>query len=300
MQNIPIPAHGADPVRSSELQPLPAPFGRLIDNALSVAAPEDVVIRAVDGDPDALTALGRSIAAQEGYLIEATVVAIARQHSERLVVEDMRLPIAEGALALVNSHDPAQYETLSLASDGHSMQTYHPDLVVVDRTRRTGLVVDIKRNLGGYGGSGKLAELHARMSAAALSLPDRLWRDHKRIHIERVGVAVIDASRSETDRARGLWCLADLDELLEVDGGGDIARRTIALFRTKLRTLWLSHVRHAATKDLTSPTVKFAVSDETMPPAPHLPEKRKRGRPKKILSAPMIVELFRPGHDPVH
>jgi hypothetical protein len=300
MQNIPLPAHGADPVRSSELQPLPAPFGRLIDNALSVAAPEDIVIRAVDGDPDALTALGRSIAAQEGYLIEATVVAIARQHPERLVLADMRLPIAEGALALVNSHDPAQYETLSLAADGRAMQTYHPDLVVVDRARRTGLVIDIKRNLGGYGGSGKLAELHARMSAAALSLPDCLWRDHKRIHIERVGVAVIDASRSETDRAKGLWCLAELDELLEVDGGGDVAQRMIALFRTKLRNLWLSHVRHAAKTDQEPSAAKSAVLDKTTPPAPPLPEKRKRGRPKKNLSVPMTVQLFRPGQDPVH
>jgi len=212
-------------------------------SALATALPSKKLGPAAHGNAEALSWIGRSISVQEGILIEASIAEVARQESQHLVLTGLKLPVLQEALNLVSRHHHDQVCDLSVDADAKAVQSYFPDLVIVNRTDRSGIVIDIKRSLAGYGGSGKLAELQLKMAASALALPDVLWRDHKRTSIDKIGTAIIDASRKDDDVDSGLWSLAGLDRLLGCSGTGRIAEMTIDAFREGVRKIWKTLVR---------------------------------------------------------
>ncbi len=56
------------------------------------------------------------------------------------------------------------------------------------------------------------------MLASAMVLPDWLYKTQKRLMVETVGVAIIDGASRPSDHAAGVWALAEIDDLLEIDG----------------------------------------------------------------------------------
>jgi hypothetical protein len=153
----------------------------------------------------ALEATGRCLAVAEGRLIEAVVTALARQCNDRAVLIGMKLPILPVAAELARRNKLAEFSRLSVDPDSSTRTSYHPDLVLVDRSRRSAIVVDVKRSLGGYKGTSSLLKLRQRMEAAACVLPELLWRDHQRTAVETVGIAIIDASRTSDEIDDGIW-----------------------------------------------------------------------------------------------
>jgi hypothetical protein len=281
-------AHAADEFRAA--YDLPAAYSHLVCQAVAAALPPDQLVLAASGDPDAISLIGRAIAVEEGYLIEASIAEAAKSQSDHLILTGLKLPVLQEAINLVNRHQPDQVRELSVDAEGRPVQSYFPDLVVVNRSARTGIVVDIKRSLAGYGGSGKLNELRTKMQAAALSLPDILWRDHKRTYVDQVGSAIVDASRTQDDLDGGLWSLAGLDSLLGCAGAGEIAKSALKAFRETVKRTWV--------EAMMTPASPFPAQAD-QPPAQEA-VKRGRGRPRKDESRPVQVSLFRPGKHPLH
>src|SRR5690606_11312416 len=74
-------------------------------------------------------------------------------------------------------------------------------------------------SLGSYEVS-RINELKSRMLAAALVVPDLLYRDHHRLVAEEVRVVILNAENQRSDIAGGVWPLSDLDHLVEISGAG--------------------------------------------------------------------------------
>lgn len=248
---------------------------------------------AASGELTALEATGRSLAVAEGRLIEGIVTALARQSFNHAVLVGMKLPVLPVAAELARRNRLAEYSRLSVDPDSNTRTSYRPDLVLVDRSRRSAIVLDIKRSLGGYNGSGSLLKLRQRMEAAACVLPELLWRDHQRTVVDTVGIAIIDASRTCDEIDEGIWGLSRLDELLSVEGAGAAALATVDAFRQCIKTRWRSAVASENRNQDTGDPVQEPVEDDPVRRACGSASERKPVRP-------VTVGIFRPNAKLVH
>lgn len=283
--------------------PIPGDIHQLVRDALERTMHQDATRQAVSGDSEGLAALGRSITVDEGRLLESVVIALARRNPDIAVLSGLKLPVSDAALALIERNaDDGTISSLSLDPEGRSRRHYHPDLVLANRGTAEAIVIDVKRSLGGYLGGSKLSELKNRMQAAGLVLPDILWRDHQRLAVKRVSVAIIDGSRTDEDVSEGIWSLARLDELTGLAGAGVIAQSAIAAYRRGISELWSRAIRHALVSANPIADCVTEVEPTAMTGPAEQKTKRPRGRPRKA-AAPMqtvSVGLFRPGSGAVH
>jgi hypothetical protein len=139
------------------------------------------------------------------------------------VFTQVRLPVREDALELVDKNPEALYRGLTLDANARTCKVYVADLILVDRISRIAHVVDIKRSLGSYE-SARILELRQRMLAGALVAPDLLWRDHQRVSVDEVRVVILEAAGKRTDVRTGLWNFSHLDHLLGVSGAAGLVR----------------------------------------------------------------------------
>ncbi len=117
----------------------------------------EIARSAVEGHAESLASLGRTIAVQEGHLLEAIIVALASTHPSRVTLTDLRLPVLPAAVEVIKRNRRKLYEGISFeAYSNPSAATYHPDLVIVDTTSRCAVIIDVKRSLSGYLGGSKL------------------------------------------------------------------------------------------------------------------------------------------------
>jgi len=288
---------------ASASTPIPGDIHLLVQEALERTMHQEATRQAVSGDSEGLAALGRSITVDEGRLLESVVIALARRNVDIAVLSGLKLPISDAALALIERNsDEGTISSLSLDPEGRSRRHYHPDLVLANRLTSEAIVIDVKRSLGGYLGGSKLSELKIRMQAAGLVLPDILWRDHQRLAVKHVSVAIIDGSRTDHDVTEGIWSLARLDELCGVPGAGVIAQSAIAAYRRGISELWASAIREAVGTPSHQPDISAQVQPVSAADTTDQKVKRPRGRPRKA-APPMrtiTVGLFRPGSSAVH
>lgn len=275
---------------------LPANLTALVTLACERAIEPTLLRSAAGGDLDAIEAVGRTLASEEGRLLEAVVTTLARTNTRQDVLTSMKLPVLRIAAELAERNTLNAYTRLSVDPESQSSTSYHPDLVLIDRARRSAIIIDVKRSLGGYSG-GSLGKLQKRMEAAACVLPEILWRHHQRLAVEAVGIAIIDGARISADIDDGIWSLSRLDDLLGVGGAGSAAQSAIGGFRSGFRERWL------AALPSTAETSKNVVAPEE-PTSPRLAEEqqpRKRGRPPKPRpSAAVKIGFFRPDIARVH
>lgn len=283
--------------------PIPGDIHLLVQNALDRTMHMDATRHAVSGDSEGLAALGRSITVDEGRLLESVVIALARRNPDIAVLSGLKLPVSDAALALIERNaDQGTISSLSLDPEGRSRRHYHPDLVLANHRTAEAIVIDVKRSLGGYLGSSKLSELKTRMQAAGLVLPDILWRDHQRLAVKRVSVAIIDGSRTDQDVTEGIWSLARLDELCGVPGAGVIAQSAIAAYRRGISELWSSAIRGAVGTPAPQPSIPAPAEAVSVADPAEPKVKRPRGRPRKTATPirTFTVGLYRPGSSAVH
>ncbi len=266
----------------------------LVDQAIAATIPEETAKLAVNGDPETLATLGRTIAVQEGYLIEAVVASLAATHPDRLTLSGVRLPLLPAALDLIRKNRKSLYEGLSLDATAGSTAIYHPDLVIVDPHTRSALIVDVKRSLSGYMGGGKLAELQHRMTASGLVLPDILWRDHQRLAVETVGTAIIDASRTSQDVSDGVWPISRLDDLLDIDDAGALAVGSLEAFRSGVRNVWRNAIEASFPTAARSGMPIITAPDHGKKPR-RLPHKAPQPEGPVQTRSPITVGPFGPG-----
>jgi hypothetical protein len=76
------------------------------------------------------------------------------------------------------------------------------------------------------------------MLAAALVVPDLLYREHHRLVAEEVSVVILNAENQRSDIAGGVWPLSDLDHLVEVGGAGQALGMLRERFHDRIDENW--------------------------------------------------------------
>ncbi|CAN7666404.1 hypothetical protein LJR030_002871 [Rhizobium sp. LjRoot30] len=219
-----------------------------VASALSVEALTD----ALDAGIDSMSVILRAIPIHEGRLIERGISLIASGNPDLVVLTDnLRLPVTTAAMQLVEKNAAHLYRSLTLDADSGGRKSYTPDLLILNRSTRIAHVVDVKRSLSSYEAS-RIAALKARMLAAALVVPDLLYKEHRRLVAEDVRIVIVNAEGQRMDIDGGIWPLGHLDHLLEINGAGEAMTRLRKLFREKITENWAGARRQLQGKHPTS------------------------------------------------
>ncbi len=210
----------------------------LCHSVLSASFNSTALLEALSSGLTDVSALLRTVPAAEGRLIERGVGLIAGLNPDLVVLtENIRLPVTKAALDLVERNDPRHYASLTLDADSGGRRGYTPDLIIVNRKTRLAYVVDVKRSLSSYDAV-RLQELKRRMLAAALTVPDLLYREHHRLVAEEVQVVILDAQNASRDNSTGIWPVSDLDHLLSVEGAGKAIAYLRRCFQQGIEQNW--------------------------------------------------------------
>lgn len=221
-----------------DLEALQPRFEVLIDELSSQPFSAGALSNALAGGVNEAAAILRAIPTQEGRLLERGIGIIADLNPDLVVLtQNLRLPVTKTALELVEKNDPKHFRSLTLDADTGGRKTYTLDLIVVNRNTKLAHVIDVKRSLGSYEIS-RINELKSRMLAAALVVPDLLYRDHHRLVAEEVRVVILNAENQRADIAGGVWPLSDLDHLVEVGGAGKAIGMLRERFHSRIDENW--------------------------------------------------------------
>lgn len=221
-----------------DLDALQSRFDILIDELSTQPFSASVLSDALAGGVNEAAAILRAIPIQEGRLLERGIGIIASLNPDLVVLaHNLRLPVTKTALELVEKNDPKHFRSLTLDADTGGRKTYTPDLILLNRKTKVGHVIDVKRSLGSYEVS-RINELKSRMLAAALVVPDLLYREHRRLVVEEVRVVILNAENQRSDIDGGVWPLRDLDHLLEVVGAGKAVGMLRERFHARIDDNW--------------------------------------------------------------
>lgn len=221
-----------------DLDALQSCFDILINELSTQPFSASALSDALAGGVNEAAAILRAIPIQEGRLLERGIGIIASLNPDLVVLaHNLRLPVTKTALELVEKNDPKHFRSLTLDADTGGRKTYTPDLILLNRKTKLAHVIDVKRSLGSYEVS-RINELKSRMLAAALVVPDLLYREHRRLVAEEVRVVILNAENQRSDIDGGVWPLRDLDHLLEVVGVGKAVGMLRERFHARIDDNW--------------------------------------------------------------
>ncbi|KJS14401.1 MAG: hypothetical protein VR78_10170 [Hoeflea sp. BRH_c9] len=210
----------------------------LVNEFIAPSLTVDFLARSLSDGIEEVTTILRSISGQEGRLIERGIALVARCNPHLVVLtQNLRLPVTPAALQLVGMNDPRHYRALTLDADHGGRRTYTPDLLIVNTQTKVAHVVDAKRSLISYE-STRIDELKQRMLAAALVVPDLLYKQHHRLVAEEVRIVILNAENRKTDIDAGIWPMSHLDHLVEVAGAGEAIGSLQQNFRSRIKSNW--------------------------------------------------------------
>lgn len=191
----------------------------LIDRAITAIIDGEPTEDEILGNYVHIASLVRAVSFREGKLLEYAFERVARANPNVLVLtQSLKLPLVKAALEAVSGNDWSSLDGIKLDCESPAKGSYTPDLIVVNRARHTAYILDLKRSLASYGDTSRLEELKMKMMAAAMVLPDWLYKTQKRLMVDAVEVAIVDGASRPSDHATGIWALSEIDDLLEIDG----------------------------------------------------------------------------------
>ncbi|MDR9779583.1 hypothetical protein [Rhizobium redzepovicii] len=203
-------------VRFAEVE---ADLDLLIDRAIAAIADGEPVEDEILGHYVHIASLVRAVSFREGKLLEQVVERLAKANPNIVVLtQSLKLPLVKAALEAVSGNDWESLDGVKLDCEAPAKGSYTPDLILVNRARHTAYILDLKRSLASYGDTSRLEELKLKMMASAMVLPDWLYKNHKRLMVDTVEVAIVDGASRPSDHATGIWALSEIDDLLEIDG----------------------------------------------------------------------------------
>nr|CAD6596580.1 hypothetical protein RKHAN_00335 [Rhizobium sp. Khangiran2] len=203
-------------VRLAEVE---ADLDLLIDRAIAAIAEGEPAEDDILGHYVHIASLVRAVSFREGKLLEQAVERLAKGNPDITVLtQSLKLPLVKAALEAVSGNDWTDLDGIKLDCEAPAKGSYTPDLIVVNRARHTAYILDLKRSLASYGDTSRLEELKLKMMASAMVLPDWLYKNHRRMMVDTVEVAIVDGASRPSDHASGVWALSEIDDLLEIDG----------------------------------------------------------------------------------
>lgn len=218
-------------------------FDTLVAEIVSSALSAQMFGQAITAGMDDVASVLRAVPIAEGRLLERGIGLVAKRNPDLVVLTDnLRLPVSKAASELVAMNDPSLMKSLSLDADNGGRKSYTPDLLILNRATKIAHLVDVKRSLGSYEVS-RITELKQRMLAAALVVPDLLFKEHRRLHVEEVRVVILNAENQRTDIDGGVWPLSHLDHLVEITGAGRLLEHLREVFRVQVEANWAAALR---------------------------------------------------------
>lgn len=225
---------------AADLTTLLPTIQNLVEDTVSASLSRDAFARALNAGMAEVGTVLRAAPAAEGKLLERGIGLVAGCNPDLVVLtQNLRLPVTKAASELVEMNDPGLYRSVSLDADSGGRKTYTPDLLIVNRRTEVAHLVDVKRSLGSYELS-RIADLKNRMLAAALVVPDLLYKEHRRLRAKEVRVVILNAQNQRADIDGGVWPLSHLDHLLEVTGAGKAMEEMRERFERQVETNWAS------------------------------------------------------------
>lgn len=223
-----------------DLEDMRPALDKLVSEVLDTALSGAMFRHALAAGMDDIASVMRAVPAAEGRLLERGISFLAKRNHDLVVLTDnLRLPVTKAAAELVAMNDAALVKSLSLDADSGGRKSYTPDLLIINRSTKIGHLVDVKRSLSSYEVS-RITELKNRMLAAALVVPDLLYKEHRRLHVEEVRVVILNAENQRTDIDGGVWPITHLDHLLEIMGAGEVMAHLRDLFQRRVEANWMS------------------------------------------------------------
>jgi hypothetical protein len=204
-------------------------LNRLVREEVDRTLPVATIAKLLEGGFAGISSLANMEKVTDGRLLEKAITMIAESNPNLVVVTQLKLPVREDALELVDKNSEALLRGLSFDANARTRRSYAPDLTLIDRSSHVAYLVDIKRSLGSYEAV-RITELRQRMLAAALVLPDVLWREYRRIAVDEVHVVILEAAGKRTDSQNGIWNLTHLDHLLGVAGAAQLVQQVQSVF----------------------------------------------------------------------
>jgi hypothetical protein len=180
-----------------------------------------------------LASLANAKAVAEGKLLEKAIAAIAASNPALKILTQIKLPIRDAALELIEQNDPALYSHIAMEANERTRRTYTVDIILVDLEKQIAHLVDVKRSLASFE-TARIVELRQRMLAAALVTADILWREYKRLSVKEVRVVILEASGRRTDYDQGVWSFDALDHLVGVPGAAALIDRLRSAFAARV------------------------------------------------------------------
>ncbi|MND29029.1 hypothetical protein D3C80_195270 [compost metagenome] len=238
-----------------DLEDMRPSLDKLVSEIVDTALSGVMFRRALTAGMDDIASVMRAVPAAEGRLLERGIGFLAKRNPDLVVLTDnLRLPVTKAAAELVAMNDVALVKALSLDADSGGRKSYTPDLLIINRSTKIGHLVDVKRSLNSYEVS-RITELKNRMLAAALVVPDLLYKEHRRLHVEEVRVVILNAENQRTDIDGGVWPLTHLDHLLEIAGAGEVMAHLRELFQRRVEANWMSALNDHRLDTANSPVI---------------------------------------------
>ncbi|TCQ12062.1 hypothetical protein C8J34_101700 [Rhizobium sp. PP-F2F-G36] len=218
----------------------------LLDKAIAAIADGEPADDEILGHYVHVASLVRAISFREGKLLEQAVERLSKANPDLIVLtQSIKLPLVKTAIEAIAGNAWHDLDGIKLDCEAPAKGSYTPDLIIVNRARHSASILDVKRSLASYGDTSRLEELKAKMMAAAMILPDWLYKTQKRTMVDTVGVAIVDGASRPSSHETGIWALSEIDDLLEIDGAAACMAELRRRFGIRVQQLLEAEARKA-------------------------------------------------------
>ncbi|MCY0154987.1 hypothetical protein [Hoeflea alexandrii] len=224
---------------AADLKVLRPKLEALVTEITASALSVEAIRQSLSASLEQAASVLRSVSVHEGRLLERGIDLLAACNPNLVVLtENIRLALTPAAMQLVENNEPGLYRGLTLDADTGGRKSYTPDHLIINRATGIAHMVDVKRSLTSYEAS-RIADLKCRMLAAALVVPDHVYKGHHRLSVKEVRVVILNAQAGgRVDIKGGIWPLSHLDHLLEVNGAGQALVSLRQIFLERVDANW--------------------------------------------------------------
>lgn len=250
--------HFGGPGGASPKDSNPQNGGALVDEAMRAALAGENRDDATFGDYAPLVGFCRSSVMQEGRLLEMAIEQAVQRNSDLKLLPTQAMPIVPAAQEMLKRTPPDEIKGVRFPSRVHATESYKPDLFVVNQIRHSGLILDVKRNLGSYRPQ-EVDRLRFRMLAVA-AIASEWVAEHQGPLLVKIETAIIDGADEVSDPERGVFRLSEIDHLLGSDGAAESIARTRAMFAERVQAELRRRCRDLFQSDNDSPGLRVVAA----------------------------------------
>lgn len=206
---------------------------RLVGEAMRAALAGEVRDDITFGDYASLFGFFRSAVMQEGRLLELSIEQAIQKNPNLKLLPTKAMPIVPAAQEMLKRTPSDEIKGVRFPSRVYATESYKPDLFVASRTKHSGLILDIKRNLGSYRPQ-EVDRLRFRMLAVAAIAPE--WvADRGGPLLVKTETAIVDGADEMSDPDRGVFRISEIDDLLETAGAAESIRQVREAFSVRVQ-----------------------------------------------------------------